>query len=444
MKSLWFGTVLWMGACSDYNLFEKNSNEDVEQTPILETNPSSLDMGVVCASGLEDSRGSIELSNVGLGVLSIQSLDIEGWVLLNNPTPLDLDPNDTLVLSVRPLNEETESGVLTVYSNDPAQDIVQIPLLAAVDEAPTLELISPVSGDVLEGETRFQAMVGDELDPSESLMVQWQSNQDGLFSTGEAFPDGSVETLWNAYQSSGYHTIEVSVVDSCSNVTRDTASICQQLTYNVNALDVNTWNFEGSARWDVLNSWVELTPASRWQVGTAFSTGQEVPAGWIDIAFSFYIGEGTGADGISLTALDVDRQQTFLGGDGCGIGYGGDAFCTDGPALPGWSIEVDTYYNEGHDPTSEDHLMLTFDGDVDDPEIWMPLPKMEGTGWHTMAVRIQQPHVQVDIDGVTYIDQEIVGHYDFDAYIGFTAGTGDFTNRHLIRDLVVQEKLCSD
>ena len=275
-------------------------------------------------------------------------------------------------------------------------------------------------------------------------MVQWQSNQDGLFSTGEAFSDGSVETLWNAYQSSGYHTIEVSVVDSCSNVTRDTASICQQLTYNVNALDVNTWNFEGSARWDVLNNWVELTPANRWQVGTAFSTGQEVPAGWIDIEFSFYIGEGTGADGISLTALDVDRQQTFLGGDGCGIGYGGDAFCTDGPALPGWSIEVDTYYNEGHDPTSEDHLMLTFDGDVDDPEIWVPLPEMEDTGWHSMAVRVQQPHVQGDIDGVTYIDQEIAGFYDFDAYIGFTAGTGDFTNRHLIRDLVVQEKLCSD
>ena len=34
-----------------------------------------------------------------------------------------------------------------------------------------------------------------------------------------------------------------------------------------------------------------------------------------------------------------------------------------------WSIEVDTYYNGGYDPTDEDHVMFTFDGDVDDPAV---------------------------------------------------------------------------
>ena len=52
---------------------------------------------------------------------------------------------------------------------------------------------------------------------------------------------------------------------------------------------------------------------------------------------------------MGLTALDIDRMTTYLGGTGCGIGYGGDATCTSGPALPGWSIEVDTYYNGGQD-----------------------------------------------------------------------------------------------
>ena len=31
------------------------------------------------------------------------------------------------------------------------------------------------------------------------------------------------------------------------------------------------------------------------------------------------------------------------------------------------NIEVDTYFNDGQDPTPLDHLMFTFDGDVDDP-----------------------------------------------------------------------------
>jgi len=434
------GILLVVCGCSDYNLFEKNQVSDTEQLPQLGVDPIALDMGIVCEITLEEALASIELQNTGLGALNIDALEIEGWVLVSNPAPLTLLTMESVTLSVRPINDA--SGVLTVYSNDPDQDIWQIPLEAELDQAPELTLISPIGGDIIEGETRFTASVSDDVDPTEFLMVQWTSNQDGLFSTGEAFADGSVATLWNAYHASGYHTIEVSVVDSCSNITRETASICQQLTYDVNALDPSTWNFEGNALWDASNEWVELTSASQWQVGTAFSTAQEVPAGAVDIEFQFYIGEGDGADGISLTALDVDRMTTFLGGQGCGLGYGGDAACTVGPALPGWTLEVDTYFNEGQDPTPEDHLMFTFDGDVDAPAVWVELPEMENNGWHTMAVRIEEPHLYVEIDGVSYIDQEVAGFYDFDAYVGFTAGTGDYTNRHLIRGVIIAEQLC--
>lgn len=438
-----YGILCFAFGCSDYNLFEKQDNTDAELLPQLVIEPYPLDAGIVCESTLEEGSYTIQLQNQGLGPLEITALEIEGWVLLNNPSPLEIATMENIGLAVRPL-PTGEDGVLTVYTNDPEQDIWQVPLSGQLDRAPELTLVTPESGDVLEAETQFEALVSDDIDPTEYLMVQWQSNQDGLFSTGEAFADGTVSTLWNEYHTSGYHNIEVSVVDSCNNITQETVSVCQQLTYDVNALDVNDWNFEGNASWDATNNWVELTPAARWQVGTAFSIGQEVPAGWIDIEFDFYIGDGNGADGISLTALDVARKTTYLGGSGCGIGYGGDAPCTDGPALPGWSIEVDTYHNPGYDPTDEDHLMFTFDGDVDDPAAWVVLPEMEDTGWHMMSVRVQQPYVQVSIDGVLYIDQEIPGFYDFDSYIGFTAGTGDFTNRHLIKDLVLRERLCGD
>ena len=179
-------------------------------------------------------------------------------------------------------------------------------------------------------------------------------------------------------------------------------------------------------------------------MGTAFSTAQQVTGAQVEIEFQFYIGDGSGADGISLTALDTDRMTTFLGGTGCGIGYGGDAACTAGPALPGWSIEVDTYFNSGQDPTEADHLMLTFDGDVDDPAVWVELPEMEDNGWHSMRVLVQEPRVLVEIDNVAYIDQDVSGYFNFPAYIGFTAGTGGATNNHLIDSLTVTETLCDE
>ena len=177
-------------------------------------------------------------------------------------------------------------------------------------------------------------------------------------------------------------------------------------------------------------------------VGSAFASHEVVSGGEVDIEFLFYIGEGSGADGISLTMLDIGRDVRTLGGTGCGIGYGGDAACTAGPALPGWSIEVDTWYNGGVDPTTLDHVAFTFDGDVDAYAAWAELPEMEDTGWHSMVVQVSAPHVYVSIDGVAYIDDDIPGYYDFEGWVGFTASTGGATNMHLIDALTVVDHLC--
>ena len=60
-------------------------------------------------------------------------------------------------------------------------------------------------------------------------------------------------------------------------------------------------------------------------------------------------------------------MTSFFGDSGGGIGYLG---------LPGWSIEIDNYYN-GHDPTPEDHLTFSFDGNIYSPEAWVVLPDLE-------------------------------------------------------------------
>jgi hypothetical protein len=105
---------------------------------------------------------------------------------------------------------------------------------------------------------------------------------------------------------------------------------------------------------------------------------------------------------------------------------------------------VDTFENVGQDPTGEDHVMFTFDGDVDAPAAWAALPEMEDTGWHTMSVVVAAPRVTVSIDEIVYIDQELSGHFDFLAYVGFTAGTGGLTNYHRIDALTVTEYVCEE
>ena len=86
--------------------------------------------------------------------------------------------------------------------------------------------------------------------------------------------------------------------------------------------------------------------------------------------------------------------------------------------------------------------MFTFDGDVDDPAIWAPLPEMEDNGWHDMKVVVNAPRVTVTIDGVDFIDACSVGTPVFPSYVGFTAGTRRCHQPSSHRSLTVTETVC--
>ena len=220
-------------------------------------------------------------------------------------------------------------------------------------------------------------------------------------------------------------------------------TVCQQAGYETQDLDLENWHLEGNAQWDSEQGVMQLTDTGHFRMGSAFENTTEVNASDVSIEFYFYIGDGTGADGLSLTALDTARMTQYLGGNGCGIGYGGDMYCTGGHRLPGWAIEVDTWYNGGNvDPTPLDHVMFSFSDSNE--TLWAPLPEMEDTGWHKMTVVVSAPHVYVAIDDVAYIDDDISGNFDFNAYVGFTAATGGATNNHLIESLMVTSYVCED
>ena len=421
-------------ACTDYNLYSDKEQDPIDQHPDILVEPEAVDVGIVCDTQ-ETSLWIYNHGNIDLTVeaLEIQALEILGgdWELVNAPTPFTIAP-----AGYREIHLKAGAGeaVLNIQSDDPEDTITSIPLLAAVDQPPSLEIITPYEGQVLTGTHVFEAYVADDVDDPEWLMSQWHSSVDGMFSSDYPKPDGTLEAVWTQSHASGVHSIRVMVLDSCGNSSEEIFWVCQQMEESSTEIDISTWAFEGTARWDEANDWIELTNLGTYEAGSAFAVSEAVSGAQVDIEFSFYMSDGTGADGISLTALDVNRMTSFFGNSGGGIGYEG---------LPGWSIEVDNYYNE-QDPTDADHLTFTFDGQVHSPEIWVPLPDMEDGRWHQMRVTIREPHVYVEIDGIAYINQEISGFYDFDAYVGFTAATGSQTNRHLIDSLVVSELVCGD
>jgi len=443
MRTLTPGTGLLLCSlgCSDYN-FAKGAGTvgggvDTGAAPDIRVDPGSIALEGVC--GVDETE--LVVANVGSAPLDVTgaTTDGAGWTVDTAALPVTLDPGGSFEL---PLSAGVGTATIHVESTDPHQPVVSIPVSASGDAAPSITLTSPTEGAIFPaGGGTFAATVSDPEDAPTDLEVVWTSDVDGVLGQSYADASGAVSTR-TALATPGTHTVTAQVVDRCGNTAEAAVGVCQDAGYTSDELDIASWHFEGSASWDSTNNWLELTPVTPNVVGSAFATDATVGGDNVEIRFHFYIGDGTGADGISLTALDSDRMTGFLGGSGCGLGYGGDAPCTAGPALPGWSIEVDTYYNGDADPTSADHVMFTFDGDVDNAVLWAELPEMEDTGWHEMVVTVADPRVRVEIDGVVYLDDSVSGHFAFPAYVGFTAGTGGETNQHLIESLEVTESVC--
>lgn len=420
-------------ACSDYELTEKTEAPepgfDSMPLPEVEVDPGAVDLGVLCAA----SSATVNVHNAGDADLQVLGLATTGdWAVVADPSPLALAPGATLAVEVAGMGP----GTLTVATDDLDEGEVEVPLQAATSTPPEVTWASPDEGAILpvSGATRLEATVADDLDPAETLVVSWSSDVDGPLGSATADASGYASIPWNAADHTpGNHTLTVEVTDSCGLMADQQRSVCQDLGYDVETLDLSTWHFEGSATWDAVNGYVELTRPVTNQAGTAFQTVSTVNADDVTIDFLFFASGGTGADGLSLTALDADRMTGFVGSTGGGIGYQG---------LPGWSIEVDTWYNgEYGDPTEEDHISFHLDGDYT-VLAWATLPEMEDGAWHSMSVVVSGTHVTATIDGVTYLDFDAPRSLAFPAYVGFTAATGSVTNFHLIDALVVTESVC--
>ncbi|MES2642940.1 MAG: hypothetical protein V4850_25880 [Myxococcota bacterium] len=432
--------ILFLAACTEYGIEgqkeEPTLEEDTAGFPDVAVTPTTIDLGVVCAGSIHESV--VEVSNGGDEPLNVRglTLDGEGWAHGDVTLPTTLQPGELLSI---PVTGGPGNATLTVHTDDPDSPDVEVALWAALDAPPTATITAPPDGDVLAGDAlvSFTGLVTDDADAADTLAITWASDIDGVVGTGPATAAGDTSVSWDpSVRTAGSHRVTLTATDSCGQSVSDAVTICQDQGYTADNLDLATWNFEGSARWDGGNGWVELTQPLEGQSGTAFQTATTVSADNVSIDFSFYVSGGSGADGISVTALDSSRMAGFVGDSGGGMGYGG---------LPGWSVEVDTYYNYDYgDPTEGDHVSIHFDGQPMNPAAWAALPEMEDGAWHAMTVTVLARRVTVAIDGVTYIDQNLSGLTPFPAYVGFTAGTGSLTNYHLIDALTVTRYVCEE
>jgi hypothetical protein len=329
------------------------------------------------------------------------------------------------------------SGALTILSDDPSAPTLEVPLASDANAPPVLTFLAPTDGSVLpvSATTELIATLEDDRDAPESITLSWASDVEGVLSTDPASTSGLARYEWDAAtRASGAHLVTLTGTDSCGASAEVQVNLCQDAGYTADSLDLATWYFAGYANYDSANGWVELTKPFTSQSGTAFQTASTASGDNVVIQFSFFASGGSGADGLSLTALDSSRMTGFVGELGGGLGYKG---------LPGWSVEIDTYYNsEYNDPTPMDHVSFHLNGDVYAPLLWATLPEMEDGKWHEMSVSVSGTTVVVDVDGVNYINGTVSGITAFPAYVGFSASTGALTNSHLIDALEVTRSVC--
>ncbi len=182
------------------------------------------------------------------------------------------------------------------------------------------------------------------------------------------------------------------------------------------------WTLNGDASWNGLR--ITLTPALSYQAGSIwYNTGYDLSKySNLKAEFDAYLGYvDYGADGITFAIIDTSNGLNALGGDGGALGYGG---------IPGNSlaIELDTYSNPSE--PSSDHIGIDLNGSTASL-ITAAVPNLEDNTWHHVEVDfdISQKTISVYLDGVLCIDNyTVTGFTPFNAYFGFTGGTGYYKN----------------
>ena len=331
----------------------------------------------------------------------------------------------------------------------------------------SITIVAPESRTSIEaGQTiAFEANVTREGHTTTGLVAQWLSNRDGILSEQILDSDG-IASFVSAGLSSGIHRIELRIIDAQGTSANAfvEVGVCGWTTFE---------NFDeaiNSERWLQLGNasrtgcgWLELTGNSQGRKGAFYNIGRSINPGNLNMRFKISTGQcaanatcelsncnsSAGADGFALSVIDVEAgdltglfADAFSGG---GLGYG-----VNGPygnrAVNAFHLEFDTWHNVNNgntqrhtDPTAEDHVEITLNGDPSDSQGYAPMPDLEDNLWHQVQVRIQGSEISIWVDDVLMIEQTIEDYQFKGGLIGFSGTTGFYTNFHRIDSIELNE-----
>ena len=220
--------------------------------------------------------------------------------------------------------------------------------------------------------------------------------------------------------------------------------VCSERLFDDFSVLADTWTLARDATWNQ-QGWLEMTGIETNQVGAVYNDSESIQSGLASIEFTLMTGGGIGggADGFAFTIVELDDPSTFstlinAANRGGGLGYavgGAHAeadYTLDGEAL---TVEIDTWFNDASrgarhsDPTPENHLAITRNGDPGDHIAWYEVPNIENLQPHTVRVDFVDESMRITYDGEVIIEQDITFTFK-GGYMFFSGSTGAATNFH--------------
>ena len=209
------------------------------------------------------------------------------------------------------------------------------------------------------------------------------------------------------------------------------------------APDPAWWTLSGDAAWDAASQSIFLTNAANDQTGSIFWPWK-FKTDWFDATFDFWIGAGTGGEGLTFAWV---KEKNFLGEGGSSLGLGG---------LDGYALRFDTYSNADGEPENYIAFSRVTPGGIQNLIINPSVPEMEdvldGAGnpapfhvelWlqgNRLNVALSNPTAAMPIPQTTIFDFEIPDYDASDSYFGLTAATNEGAhNIHYVDNVVIHE-----
>ncbi|MEO1272907.1 MAG: hypothetical protein AAFX99_32870, partial [Myxococcota bacterium] len=279
----------------------------------------------------------------------------------------------------------------------------------------------------------------------EELRLEWSSDRDGVLYSDAARSNGMVRPDEVQLTTPGEHTVFLRAYRGALLV-GETSVVVQVCGWEVDARFVGRQDVE-PGRWELWanasltsEDAVDLTGLGRMRRGGLVYTERPIEVHYTSVDFRFWMGAGSGGDGLALNVIDVDEPEVLrtllLLGTGGTLGYVYEA------PFAGLHVEADTYSNGSvYGDIPSQHVAIARDGDGYNPISAAYVGRLNDQQWHQFTFRIDPyGRARVYVDGVQRLEtrmatEDLVRR----GYLSFSAATGGSDDAHRVDNIDIRQ-----